>query len=263
MAEAVVVGKIAAIQGNVFAKGAGGVLRQLRMGDPVFEGEIIQPEAGGRIELQLNDGSFYALRDGESVTMDSMLFGNEAQNPKDAALFAGKGELDTIAKAIAEGSSLDNLLEETAAGQPGTGEEGHSFVLLLRVAEGVQPEGFDFETREPDATNDPRGGGGVSVVVGTSSQHGGGRHGRDHGDAEFGDGGGGGDGRRQHHLYGDGEQPGDGEPAGGEPEQRAEHHDPGWQQHRHGDLHGTGRRRDPERHGQPVGEHQWHQRQQL
>ena len=142
---AIVIGKVASIQGVAFAKSQDGTLRQLKLGDPVFEGEVIQTEMGAHVELQLNDGSFYALRDQESVTVDGMLFDNQKADPKDGALFASSADTDQIAKAIAEGNSLDELLEETAAGATtGGGNDGHSFVRLLRISEAITPVEFDY-----------------------------------------------------------------------------------------------------------------------
>ncbi|MBI3095524.1 MAG: retention module-containing protein, partial [Rhodocyclales bacterium] len=143
-----VIGKVASIEGQVFAKGPKGGMRQLKVGDSVFEGEVIQTPAGGRVELAFNNGTAYFLRDKEAVTLDGMVFGDRTVDAKEAALMPGKGgELDDIARAIAEGNSLDKLLEETAAGRAGIVgnlDDSHSFVQLLRIAEAVDPLGYAF-----------------------------------------------------------------------------------------------------------------------
>ncbi len=158
-----VIGKVASIEGQVFAKGASGVVRMLKVGDPVYEGDIIQTPAGGRVELAFDNGSAYFLRDKESVTLDRMVFGDRAADAKEGALMPGRGgELEDISRAIAEGNSLDRLLEETSAGRPalfGRTDDGHSFVQLLRIAEAVDPLGYQFGTRD--------GGRWMRLLVGT------------------------------------------------------------------------------------------------
>ncbi|MDP1611155.1 MAG: retention module-containing protein, partial [Sulfuritalea sp.] len=162
-----VIGKVASVEGQVFAKGASGAMRQLKVGDPVFEGEVVQTPAGGRVELAFNNGTAYFLRDKETVTLDGMVFGGRAMDAKEAALMPGKvGELDDIARAIAEGNSLDRLLEETAAGRAGVFgnlDDSHSFVQLLRIAEAIDPLGYQFGVRD---------GGGLGEVAGGDAAEG-------------------------------------------------------------------------------------------
>jgi hypothetical protein len=160
-----VVGKVASVEGQVFAKGADGSVRQLRVGDPVFEGEVIQtPTTNGRVELSFNSGATYFLRDKEAVTLDGMVLGGRVADARESALQPGRaGELEDISRAIAEGRSLDRLLEETSAGRPlvfGRTDDGHSFVQLLRIAEAIDPLGFQFGNRDQGKTDDVVGGGG-------------------------------------------------------------------------------------------------------
>ncbi|MBI5790522.1 MAG: Ig-like domain-containing protein, partial [Rhodocyclales bacterium] len=146
------VGKVSAIEGKVTAKGTDGTIRTLKLGDPVYEGDVIQTSEGGRVELALNDGVAYFLRDKETVTLDEMVLGGRIADAREEALMPGSlGELEDISRAIAEGSSLDRLLEETAAGRPavfGRVDDGHSFVQLLRIAEAIDPMGYEFANRE-------------------------------------------------------------------------------------------------------------------
>jgi hypothetical protein len=143
-----VVGRVALIEGQVFAMGPDGTVRQLKAGDPVYEGDLIQTSAGGRVELAFDNGSVYFLRDKESVTLDGMVLGGLVADAREAALLPGSdGELDNIARAIAQGNNLDQLLEETAAGRSslfGRTGDGHSFVQLLRIVESIDPLGYRF-----------------------------------------------------------------------------------------------------------------------
>jgi hypothetical protein len=55
-------------------------------------------------------------------------------------------DTNRIIQAINEGGSLDELLEETAAGEAAGGSDGGStFVRLLRIAESVDPLGYEYE----------------------------------------------------------------------------------------------------------------------
>ncbi|MBK6906088.1 MAG: retention module-containing protein [Rhodocyclaceae bacterium] len=160
-----IIGKVSFIQGEVFAKSPEGVTRVLKLGDPVFEGDVIVASVGGKVELALNDGTTLLARENESVTLDGMAFGTEPSEPKDAALLASGGELDDISRALAEGNSLDALLEETAAGQAGTGEEGHSFVQLLRISEAVTPLDYQFGASNATQQDEISGGGATLLAL--------------------------------------------------------------------------------------------------
>jgi hypothetical protein len=169
-----VVGKVASIEGQVFAKGQDGLTRQLKVGDPVFEGEVIlTPNSNGRVELSFNSGATYFLRDREAVTLDGMVFGGRATDAKEAVLAPGKlGEFDEISRAIEQGSSLERLLEETSAGRPlvfGRTDDGHSFVQLLRIAEAIDPLGYQFGVREQGALDETQSGGGEVASVSAGS----------------------------------------------------------------------------------------------
>ena len=109
MAESdIVIGKVASVVGQVFAKGPDGTVRQLKIGDPVYEGEVIQTAANGRVELAFNNGTAYFLRDKEAVTLDGMVFGDRVADAKEAALMPGSsGELEDVSRALAEGNSLE------------------------------------------------------------------------------------------------------------------------------------------------------------
>jgi hypothetical protein len=161
----IVVGKVASVEGQVFAKGSDGSVRQLRVGDPVFEGEVIQtPTTNGRVELSFNSGASYFLRDKEAVTLDGMVLGGRVADAREAALMPGRsGDLEEISRAIAEGRSLERLLEETSAGRPlvfGRTDDGHSFVQLLRIAETIDPLGYRFGNRDQGGVDEVVGGGG-------------------------------------------------------------------------------------------------------
>ena len=58
-----VVGKVASVEGQVFAKGPDGSVRQLKVGDPVYEGDSIVTSASGRAHVaRLVDEGLVDLR---------------------------------------------------------------------------------------------------------------------------------------------------------------------------------------------------------
>ncbi|MBI4995392.1 MAG: retention module-containing protein, partial [Rhodocyclales bacterium] len=141
------VGKVALLEGQAFARGQDGSQRALKVGDVVMEGEVIVTGAGSRVELAFEGGQSFLLREKETVTLDKSVLGIDLPEGHDAALLDRISETAAITRAIAEGSSLDELLEETAAGlDGGSGEDGHNFVQLLRIVEGVPPLASDYGT---------------------------------------------------------------------------------------------------------------------
>ncbi|MGC1172046.1 retention module-containing protein, partial [Polaromonas sp.] len=159
--EAKVVGNVVLIEGVAFAQNSDGEQRQLRFGDPVFEGEVIVTEAGGRVELAFDQGGKFLLRSRETVTLDSTVFDNVLPDGNSSALLARVGELTSILNAINEGSSLDRLLQETSAGVNSTSDgrgnsfrqdDGNNFVRLFRTAEVLAPLTYDYASLERQST---------------------------------------------------------------------------------------------------------------
>jgi len=133
-----VVGKVALLEGQAIARAADGSQRLLKLGDVVYEGETIVTGAGSRVELAFEAGRTYLVREQEAVALDATVHGGDLPDSRDAALLGRGGEINEISRAIAEGGSLDALLEETALALTGGGsEEGHGFVRLLRIVEEV------------------------------------------------------------------------------------------------------------------------------
>jgi len=142
-----VIGTVALIEGRAFARGKDGKQRELKVGDAVLEGEILITPSGARVELSFDSGKKFLLREKESVSLDSAVIGNELPDGRDAALLERVGELADITRAIAEGSSLDQLLEETSVGLTGgIGEDGHNFVQIFRIFEFLASPEYDYGT---------------------------------------------------------------------------------------------------------------------
>ncbi len=148
-----VVGKVVLIEGVAFAQNTDGEQRQLKFGDPVFEGEVLVTTAGGRVELAFDQGGKFLLRSRETVTLDSTVFDNILPDGNGGALLTRVRELTSILNAINEGSSLDRLLQETSSGvSPASSvssasirpDDGNNFVQLFRTAEALAPLTYEY-----------------------------------------------------------------------------------------------------------------------
>ncbi len=141
-----VIGKVAALQGEVFVQAQDGTRTLLKLGDEVHEGDVIITMANARVEFEFNNGSVYNVAQAEVVTLDATVF-NPDTEAHQAALLTRVSESTSINDAIALGNSLDELLDETEAGlSGGSSGGGHSFVQLARLLESVTPLTYDFGT---------------------------------------------------------------------------------------------------------------------
>lgn len=161
MADNTAIARVSAIQGQALAKDKNGALRALRVGDAIFEGDVILAAENSRVDLATLDGRSLILRANETLTVDAEVAASVKPDATDAALLAGGGDVDKVIKAINQGGSLDALLEETAAGASGgSADGGPTFVRLLRIVEGVDPLNFEFDTaRRGNPDELPAGGG--------------------------------------------------------------------------------------------------------
>lgn len=145
--QAIAAGKVVLLEGQAYAKSPDGTLRLLKLGDVVHEGDVIVTVAGGKVEIAFGDHGQLLVHENETVALDNTVFDNATES-KDAAIITQPSTINDIAKAIADGSNLDALLEETAAGFSGGGnsDNGHGFVRLLRIAESLNGPQFQFGT---------------------------------------------------------------------------------------------------------------------
>ncbi|HRL75322.1 MAG TPA: retention module-containing protein, partial [Candidatus Accumulibacter phosphatis] len=166
MADLIPVARVSAIQGKAYIKQPDGSLRPLQVGDVIFEGDIIVAASASRVELGTPDGRVLVLRANETLTMDGEVSVALPPDRTEAALTSGTADVSRVIKAIASGESLDELLDETAAGTGTPGADGGpSFVRLLRIAESVDPLAFEFGTGRGRVIEEA-GGGAVSAGEG-------------------------------------------------------------------------------------------------
>ncbi|MCM8611038.1 MAG: retention module-containing protein, partial [Candidatus Accumulibacter sp.] len=159
MADLIPVARVSAIQGKAYIKQPDGSLRPLQVGDMIFEGDIIVAGSASRVELSTPDGRAVLLRANETLTMDGEVSAAIPPGRTEAALTSGVAEVSKVIQAITSGASLDDLLDETAAGTGTPGADGGpSFVRLLRIAENVDPLVFEFGTARGRVIEEAAGG---------------------------------------------------------------------------------------------------------
>ncbi len=160
------VARVSAVQGKAFAKSDDGSMRELKVGDPIFEGDIIVALPGAQVDLSGDDNRVIVLRDNEALTIDNEVFADAPASASDAALFPADESGERIIEAIRQGNSLDALLEETAAGISASGTDGGpTFVRLLRIVETVDPLNYQFDSGQGSPVDDPlQGGSGATTL---------------------------------------------------------------------------------------------------
>ncbi|SHH06626.1 VCBS domain-containing protein [Massilia sp. CF038] len=136
-----IIGKVTLLAGEATVRSPDGSIRTLQLGDAVYEGDVITTSEGGKVEIAFEQGRSYVIGGNETLTLDAQVYAPGATETHDAALLPATGELADVTQAIISGNgSLDALLEETAAGLSGGGDDnGSSFVELLRIAESTTP----------------------------------------------------------------------------------------------------------------------------
>lgn len=65
------IGRVVIASGLVEADGAGGATRVLQKGDPVFEGDVLRTDPGGRTQITFNDGARLAVRPATKLAIEA------------------------------------------------------------------------------------------------------------------------------------------------------------------------------------------------
>ncbi len=108
-------GKIQAITGLVTARTQEGTVRELHVGDVVFENEIIATATGASISIVQEDGNILALTGDDQILLDESVNGSIA--PSDAVVQDVADLQEAILQALENNRDIDEVLEETAAGE--------------------------------------------------------------------------------------------------------------------------------------------------
>jgi len=147
-----IIGKVTALSGKATARSTDGSVHTLQVGDAIREGDLITTDEGGKVEIAFNEGRSYTIGGNETLTVDAQVYAPGATETHDAALLPATGDLAGVTQAIISGNgSLDELLDETAAGLAGGGDDnGSSFVELLRITEATTPGDLNTPTADSD-----------------------------------------------------------------------------------------------------------------
>ncbi|MBC7802396.1 MAG: retention module-containing protein, partial [Candidatus Parcubacteria bacterium] len=143
------VGRVASVRGEAFAQSKeSGQKRVLKVGDPVFDGDMIVAGSGVEVELIFDRAPNFLLRENETLTLDEFVFGARLSDIKENALLSSGREFEAVAEAIQRGESLDQLLEETSAGGRSLAgaRDSHDFVQLFRILEPLVPLEYEFRS---------------------------------------------------------------------------------------------------------------------
>ncbi|QBC43689.1 retention module-containing protein [Iodobacter fluviatilis] len=145
------------IDGSVFLRDATGKSVPLKEGQQLNENEIFVTSVDGRVQLLMPNGELLEIGGDRTVQVDAQMLGSAPVDAASAAIADLNASTDKIAAAIASGTDLSTELEATAAGLGGAGgsAEGHSFVELGRIAEGVNPLAFNFAGSDLGTTDLP------------------------------------------------------------------------------------------------------------
>ncbi|WP_417069543.1 retention module-containing protein [Niveibacterium terrae] len=128
------------LDGRAWIRGADGSLRELHVGDHVREGETLVTATASSVELSNADGALVVIGEGREVLADATLLSQDSPAPQEAALARPDAQLDQVIQALNSGNDPLAELDAAAAGLTGgDGQDGHSFVQLLRISEGTDP----------------------------------------------------------------------------------------------------------------------------
>ena len=139
------VATVISVEGQAFARTPAGQMRALKAGDVIREGETIVTLAGGQVQLAFVDGHILSVLPNETYHFSAETSASTRPSAAEASLAAG--DIERVIQALERGENIDDVLDPTAAGVDGAGENsGNGFVRLLRIVEGVGSEELPFGT---------------------------------------------------------------------------------------------------------------------
>ncbi|NRP60118.1 retention module-containing protein [Marinobacterium sp. xm-d-564] len=150
-----VIATVQSVTAPITVRDESGALRQVNTGDQLRLGDVALTENGQTATLQMTDGTVVTLSGAKETLLSYDLMATTASSADEAAISESSldqlindvrdqvatntPEVDQILAALQGDGTIDNLLEETAAGLTGEGEgEGHSFIILDRIDEQIE-----------------------------------------------------------------------------------------------------------------------------
>ena len=132
------IGTISKVTGAVYVQAADGSRRPVKVGDDLFQGDLLVRSDGSVVEVSFADSTPLVMTGSGELLVSAELIEDGRNTAADSALF--DETLDAVVAALeGEGDLLDEL-EATAAG--GIGNEGSSFVRLGRIGYGLEELGL-------------------------------------------------------------------------------------------------------------------------
>ena len=141
------VGTISKLTGVVLARAEDGSTRELKLGDDVFEGEVLVTGDEALVEVMFQNAPPIVVPGNRELLLSGEVTVDRRNTITDAVL---AGETPQLLATAEDGEIDFNLLLEEEATAAGAGGEGSSFVRLGRI-------GFGPEPLEPSVAGAPTG----------------------------------------------------------------------------------------------------------
>ncbi|MDI1309924.1 MAG: retention module-containing protein, partial [Methylotenera sp.] len=149
-----IIGKIVAMTGTAVALSDNGAKRDLHLGDQIQSSDTIQTGKGVFVDLELLNGRVIHIPADQLVAFTPDLTNTIAPDALDSAV--NVATIDSVIKAIEGGQDINDVLEETAAGNGTFTIHGFDFVNLLRINDDLNRFNFAYEyDTDGRVTDDP------------------------------------------------------------------------------------------------------------
>lgn len=134
------IGTVAKLTGVAYARGEDGKLRELQIGDEVFQGEVLVTARGSVIQVDVPDAPAIVVPGEREVLLNGEVTYAERDTADESVL--EQETLDDLVAALeGDGDLIDSLGENTAPAAGAVGNEGSSFIRLGRIGYGLQELG--------------------------------------------------------------------------------------------------------------------------
>ncbi|MEX1200373.1 MAG: retention module-containing protein [Methylophaga sp.] len=144
------IGVVKNIIGTVTAVSEDGSIRQLQVGDKVFQFDVIATSAAGAVEIELADGSLMDMGRNAQMYLDAEVFEDMA-NVTAPTIEAGLDDVEALQQALLDGADPTTIGEATAAGAGAdlVGNEGSSSAVVRAYLNPVATPENGFDTTGP------------------------------------------------------------------------------------------------------------------
>lgn len=140
------IGSITTLIGTATATSLDGTIRNLQVGDKVFQNDIITTGAAGAIEIEFEDGSVMDLGRNSQAVLDLDMFDPDAPVAQTVVTEQTFDDIEAIQQALLDGEDPTLIADPAAAGAVGeaSSEGGSSTVVREYLNPSMTPQnGFD------------------------------------------------------------------------------------------------------------------------